>query len=183
MVQYATASDLANFLQIDPASINTITANLVLTLASGEFSRAADAWWVPQTTTYKRVGTYATQLVLPFDPVTAVSAVRINGVTVTGYTLIVNTLYRPAGFGLGVPNINPPDSLEVDLTYGYASVADDVKGAVLDMGAQVYMSPDSGVVSEQIDDYAVRRRAESGEIQLTPKAQKLADSYRVPAVA
>lgn len=178
MVQYATPSELASYLQQD---LDASTANLVLTLASGQFSEAADTWWAPQTVTYKQIGTYATKLVLPFDPVIAVSAVRINAVAVTGYTLIGNTLYRSAGFG--TPHADPPDKLEVDLTYGYAAATDDVKAAVLDTAASAYASPDSGVVSEQIDDYAVRRRAESGGVQLTSYARDLANSYRVPAVA
>lgn len=178
MVQYATPSELASYLQQD---LDASTANLVLTLASWQFSQAADTWWSPQTVTYKQVGTYATELVLPFDPVTAVSAVRINSVVVTGYTLIKNTLYRSAGFG--TPRNNPPDLLEVDLTHGFTAATDDVKAAVLDTAASAYASPDSGVISEQIDDYAVRRRAESGGVQLTPYAQTLARSYRVPAVA
>lgn len=178
MVQYVTAAELASYLQQD---LDTSTANLVLTLASGQFSRVAATWWAPQTVTYSQAGTNATRLVLPFDPVTAVSAVRINGVAVTGFTLIGNTLYRSGGFGS--PSGNPPDLLEVDLTHGYPTATDDVKAGVLDTAAQAYMSPDSGVVSEQIDDYAVRRRAEGGGIRLTPYAQGLATSYRVPPVA
>lgn len=176
-VLYATPADLASYLQQD---VDTASATLVLQLASGRFSADAEAWWTPQTTTYVQAGTCATKLVLPFDPVTAVSAVRINGVVVTGYTLILNVLYRPAGFG--TPNANPPDRLEVDLTWGYAAVTDDVKGAVLDTAAQAYQVPVGTVVSESIDDYAVRY-ATTGGLKLTAAAAELAASYRVPAVA
>ena len=178
MVQYATAVELASYLQQD---LDTSTANLVLTLASEQFSRAADAWWAPQTVTYTRVGTWRTVLVLPFHPVTAVSAVRLNTVAITGHTLIESTLYRSAGFG--TPHANPPDKLEVDLTHGYTEATDDVKAAVLDMAAQAYVTPVSAVSSESIDDYAVRYSAGNGGVQLTPFAADLATSYRVPAVA
>lgn len=178
MVQYVTGTELASYLQQD---LDNSTATLVLTLASTQFSRAADMWWEPQTVTYQQVGTCARKLVLPFDPVSDVSEVRINGIAVSGWTLIGNALYRSAGFGSSVTE--PPDLLEVDLTHGLASATDDVKAAVLETAAQAYASPETGVVSEQIDDYAVRRRAEAGGVQLTPYARDLARSYRVPAVA
>lgn len=178
MVMYATAAELASYLQQD---LDTSTATLVLTLASGRFSTAARTWWAPQAVTYQQVGTYATRLVLPFDPVTAVSAVRINGVAVTGFTLIGNTLYRSAGFG--TPRADPPDRLEVDLTHGYTAATDDVKAAVLDTAAQAYQIPVGAVVGESIDDYAVRYATTGGGLQLTSSAADLATSYRVPAVA
>lgn len=173
MAQYATPSELASYLQQD---LDASTANLVLTLASGQFSQAADTWWSAQAVTYTRVGTLATRITLPFHPVTAVSAVRLNTVVITGYTLIKNALYRSSGFG--TPYADPPDKLEVDLTHGYTTVPDDVKAAVLDMAAQAYATPVSAVSSESIDDYAVRYSAGAGGVQLTPFAANLAEMYR-----
>lgn len=173
MAQYATPSELASYLQQD---LDASTANLVLTLASGQFSARADTWWAATTATYTRVGTPSTTIDLPFRPVTAVSQVTINGVVITGYTLIKNTLYRAAGFG--TPWASPPDVVVVSLTHGYTTVPDDVKAAVLDMAAQAYAAPVAAVTSESIDDYSVRYSAEGGGVKLTPFAERLAEDYR-----
>lgn len=173
MALYATPEELASYLQQD---VDTATATLVLTVASAQFSRAADTQFAATTATYTTLGMPFRYLVLPFRPVIAVQAVRINGATVTGYTLIRSTLYRPAGFG--TPLNDPPDVVEVDLTHGYTSVTDDVKAAVLDTAAQAYSIPVAAVIGENIDDYAVRYANASGGVQLTPFARDLAALYR-----
>lgn len=175
---YATPTELAGLLQKD---LDTYSATQVLTLASGVFSQAADVWWSPQSVTYTRVGTRLTALPLPFLPVTAVSAVRINGVAVTDFTLIDGVLYRANGFGISWAI--PPDKLEIDLTHGYTSVPDDVKAAVLETAAQAYDIPVSAVVAESIDDFAIRYATTGGGLQLTKSAADLAASYRGALVA
>lgn len=150
MVQYATPSELASYLQQD---VDTASALLALTTASAEFSSAADTWFASQSTTYVTTGTRATGIWLPFNPVIAVSAVRINTVVVTGHTLIGQRLYRTAGFG--TYSQSTPDLLEIDLTYGFTTVPDDVKLAVLEMASVAYDNP-TGDMSESIDDYTVR---------------------------
>ena len=173
MVQYATASELAGYLQQD---VDTYTANQALTLASSQFSQAACTWFAATSATYTTLGTPSVSIRLPFQPVTAVSAVRINGSTVTGYTLIKDTLYRASGFGTSCAI--PPDKVEIDLTYGYTSVPDDVKAAVIETAAAAYSVPVSAVTSEAIDDYQVRYSAAGGGVQLTASALKLAEQYR-----
>lgn len=178
MAPYATPSELASYMQQD---LDASTATLVLTLASAEFSRIADTQFTSTAVTYTTTGTRATNVVLPYRPVIAVSAVRISTVVVTGYTLIRNKLYRAAGFGASCTV--PPDLLEVDLTHGYTSVPDDVKGAVLETAAQAYIIPVAAMVSESIDDYAARYVASGGGMQLTPSARELAEGYRGVFVA
>ena len=173
MVQYATATELAGYLQED---LDTYTANQALTLASGQFSQLAMTWFDPQTTTFVTTGTPCVSINLPFRPVTAISAVRINGVAVTGYTLVKNTVWRSAGFGTSC--VIPPDKVEVDLTHGYTSVPDDVKAAVIETAAAAYSVPVSAVVGESIDDYQVRYSAAGGGVQLTASARDLARTYR-----
>jgi len=150
MAQYATESELASYLQQD---LDTASATLALTLASGEFSAAAETWWTPTSTTYKATAYGNCEVDLPYKPVSAVSAVRINGNVITGWVLRGDTLYRAAGFGYRYGW--PPDALEVDLTHGYATAPDDVKLATLEIASGLYDNP-SGVVSEAIDDYTVR---------------------------
>lgn len=146
---YATPTELAGRLEKD---LDTYTATQALTLASGEFSTVADTWWASTTTTWSTTVAGATEVRLPFNHVTAVSAVRVNGVAVTGWSLVAGVLYRTAGFG--ARNAYPPALLEVDLTHGYTSASDDVKRAVLDMAAADYDNP-TRVMSERIDDYQV----------------------------
>lgn len=173
MVQYATAVELAGYLGQD---VDTYTANQALTLASGQFSQAADTWFTPTSTTYVTTGTAGTSIRLPFRPVTTVSEVRIGGAVVTGWTLIKNVLWRPAGFGT-VWSI-PPDEVAIDLTHGYAEAGDDVKAAVLETAATGYSTPVSAVAAESIDDYQVRYVNAAGGIQLTAAALRLAEQYR-----
>lgn len=183
---YATASELAGYMKKD---LDTYTAELALTVTSAEFSRVADTWWAQQTTTYKTPGVGQRAIVLPYNPVVSVSAVRIDAVAVTDYKLVRQTVYRQAGFGLWYAAFGatgawfgpPPADVQIDLTYGYAAPTDDVKGAVLEAAAAVYGSPDSTVTAESVDDYTVRY-LQLGR-KLTPGAQALAELLRGPLVA
>lgn len=174
MPQYATAEELASYLQVP--SVDTITANLVLTVASGQFSQSACTWFEPTAVTYTTTGTVGSSIRLPFRPVTAVSAVRINGVAVTGWTLVKNSLWRAAGFGTSCKV--PPDEVEIDLIHGLTDPTDDVKGAVLETAATAYTAPIGAVLGEKIDDYEIRVSASAGGVELTSAAQKLAQQYR-----
>jgi hypothetical protein len=160
VVQYATASDLASYLQQD---VDTATADLVLQMASDRFSLAAATWFTPMSVTYTTTGTVAPSIRLPFRPVRSVSAVRVNGVAVTGWTLVKNTLWRPAGFGTACRI--PPDEVEIDLSHGE------------DAGA-AYAIPVAAVAGESIDDYQVRYSAAGGGMQLTRSAMELAAQLR-----
>jgi hypothetical protein len=177
-IQYATPSDLASYLKQD---IDTSTATLALQVASQLFVDAAHTRWESNSTTYSQPGTNAYQIVLPNIPVIAVSAVRIAGVTVTDYTVIAGSVYRRLAFGNWWRF--PPDLVEVDYTYGYTSVPDDVKGAVLETAGAAYMSPDITVASEQIDDYVVKSALRTGGFQLSEAAAALAAYYAGVLVA
>lgn len=182
---YATPVELAGYMKQD---LDTYTATLALTVVSAEFSRTADTWWEQRTSTYEVAGVGQRAIPLPFRPVASVQAVRIDGVAVTDYKLVKRTLHRQSGFGAwyGVLGATPwygpdPAVVQVDLTYGYAAVSDDVKGAVLECAAAVYETPDSTVTAEGIDDYTVRYM-QMGR-KLTPGALALAETYRGPLVA
>jgi hypothetical protein len=150
MAMYATPTELAGFLQQD---LDTYTATQALTLASTEFAREADAAFSATTVTWGTDVDGCLLLEPPFRPITAVSQVRVNGAVVTGWSLRNNRLYRTSGFGWYYSV--QPDYVEVDLTYGYTSVPDDVKLAVLEIAAGRYSNP-TGVASESIDDYRVQ---------------------------
>ena len=177
-VSYATVSELASYLKQD---VDTSTATLNLQTASQMFSTRANTMFNATTVTYQTQGLGYRQLYLPFRPVTAVAQVRIvnqfsGTLVITDYSRIKTVLYRLIGFG--VPGMFPPDMVEVDLTYGYATVPDDVKGAVLESAAIAYDNPDPAVSSEQIDDYVIKSAPLSGGVMLSPAAATLADLYR-----
>lgn len=178
-VMYCSADELASFLQQD---VDTATATLVIQVTSQLFTSRANTAFLPVTTTYQTQALGYRQLFLPYRPVTAVSSVRIvsatagTTTTITDYSRIKTVLYRLIGFG--VPGVFPPDMAEVDLTYGFATCPDDVKGAVLESSAAAYSSPDITVKSESIDDYSVSTAPNSGGVMLSPAAEKLADLYR-----
>jgi hypothetical protein len=176
MVQYATASELASYLQED---VDTATATLLLTTASGLFDGEAGTTFASTTLTWSTTDANGcTQLDPPYRPVTAVSAVRVNGVAIAGWVLRCNLLYRSSGFGLYRGWGWPPDQVDVDLTYGHSTVPDDVKAAVLESAATGYTRPVGAVLSEKIDDYAVQYTPTGGGVQLTPSAQAVAAGYR-----
>lgn len=151
MALYATASELASYLQQD---LDTATATLALQGASAQFARAADTAFVSTAVTWTVEGGPGTEIQLPYRPVISVAQVRLNGNVITGWTLRNGALYRLAGFGTWYAF--PADELQVDLTYGYTTVPDDVKLAVLELAGGLYQRPDSGVQSETIDDYTIR---------------------------
>ena len=177
-VLYASASDLASFLQQD---VDTATATLGLQIASSLFSLRADTMFLPTTVTYRTEAMGYRQQKLPFRPVISIQQVRIinqfsGTLIITDYEQIKTVLYRLIGFG--VPGMFPPDALEVDLTHGYAAVPDDVKGAVLETAASAYISPDTTTTGETIDDYSVHFSSLNGGMMLSPSAAMLADLYR-----
>lgn len=179
MVQYATATELAGLLKQD---VDTYSAEQVLRLASALFSRHARTWWAATAETYKTAGTAATRIELPYRPVTAVTALRVNGIVQTvDYTLRRHYVYRDGGFG--DPWAWPPDEVQIDYTHGYTTVPDDVKGAVLETAAQAYEIPVGALISETIDDWAVRYATTGGGLQLTKSAADLAAGYRGVLIA
>lgn len=183
MPQYATASELASYLQQD---VDTSTANLLLTMASSEFDNAADTTFVATTVTHIEVGHGSRIITPPFKPVIAVTAIRIDGVAFTDFTTIKSRIgywriCRASGFGwwVGLSTWNgfPPQSIEVDLTYGYTAATDLVKAAVLETAGQAYQQPTGVIIGETIDDYRVQYGKRTGGMQLTPYAKEIAQSF------
>lgn len=94
---------------------------------------------------------------LPGQPVTAVSAVSVDGVAVTDYRLVSGALTRPCGFREG-------SAVEVTYTHGLPTVPADIVDLVCRMAAQALVkfreSPTESlaskpVVQERIGDYSV----------------------------
>jgi hypothetical protein len=94
------------------------------------------------------------RLHLPGKPVTAVSAVSIDGVAVSDWKLLSGALARSCGF---------PDGSEVEVTYthGLAEVPADIVDLVCRLAGQELLALRNGEVaarptkSERIGDYAI----------------------------
>jgi hypothetical protein len=174
-VAYPTPSDLASFLHED---VDTATATLVLAKATALFEqRSKSHWGGTLSTTYSKARSGEPEIVLPFAPLVTVSQVRINGtvITSTAYTVIEQSVYRRIGWGRW--SAFPPDLVEIDYSYGYATVSDDVAAAVLESAGAAYSSPDITVMSEAIDDYSVKSAPRTGGMTLSDSAAALADWY------
>lgn len=172
----ATAADLALYMH---QTLDTPTANLVLDLASAIFEREADTKFASTSATYTLEGCGQDMIMLPKRPVVSVTSVTVDGSPITDYTRVNATLYRVGGFG--VPNPYPV-SVVVTYNYGYTSVPDDVRGAVLEMAAVAYGNPNVAT-REQIDDYMIQYSSGSGGIGVTDNAMRIAGYYRVGAIA
>lgn len=172
MSQLATPSELASYLQQD---LDASTANLALTTASGLFELEANTKFASTAATWTVEGCGQAVLAIPHHPLIAVVQVRVDSTVISSsdYALVGQNLYRLTGWG---GRLWRPQKVEVDLTYGYTSVPDDVKLAVLDLAAEEYRNP-SNAVSEQIDDYMVRYEAGT-QILTGPNWRDIAARYR-----
>jgi hypothetical protein len=181
----ATASDLASYLKQD---VDTSTANLALATASALFEKAANTKFSPTTATYQVEGRGQPVISIPREPLISIQQVRIAGSVLasTEYTVVMQNLYRVIGWGrvwgstlATAPYVGfPPELVEVDYTYGYTTVPDDVKGAVLETAGAMYTGPDITTAAEQIDDYRTEMSRLAGGVQLSPAAKGLAELYR-----
>lgn len=185
MSQLATPAELASYLQKD---LDTSSATLALTIASGLFETAAATKFGATASTYQVEGRGQPVISIPREPLISVQQVRVAGAILlaSDYTLVMNNLYRVVGWGrvwgstsATAPYVGfPPDLVEVDYTYGYTTVPDDVKGAVLETAGAMYQNPDITVAKESIDDYSVESARAAGGVQLSPAAKVLAEKYR-----
>lgn len=113
-----------------------------------------DAAGVPisqQTGTLTVMGSRDPWLKLP-PPVTAVSAVTIDGEPVSDFKTFPHALYRAEGWQAD----SAPSVVAVSLTYGYAEVPADVVQLVCDLAAISSQGPkDPRVTSVRVDDAQV----------------------------
>ena len=195
--QFATLQDLADSLQISLGSLNSGTGTLLLELATAAVQEAARQRILQVVgDTCSILSTTDSWLDLPQIPVTAVTTVVLDGVTLTvdtDYKVFGNRLWRRYGWQnnmgwswgwdwnwrpsystSGSPYTGQEPSLSaITYTHGYAAGAQQLqlaRGATLSLAKGVYVNP-SGVQSESIDDYNVSytsSRALSAQMELAP---------------
>jgi hypothetical protein len=178
--QLATTTDLASFMQIDPASLNTATATLLIECATAAVQQAGGGQRIVQVAgdTCSILSTSESWLELPQIPVTSVASVVLDGVTLTvgtDYKVFGNRLWRVQGWqnNLGwtwgwdwqptwlwpvtTYPFPEPSLSAITYTHGYAAGAQELqlaRLATLSLARGVYINA-SGVSSEHIDDYSV----------------------------
>lgn len=99
-------------------------------------------------------GNWSSRLVLPQRPVVSVSALAVDGrtVTVTERNLVRDILWRSCG---GAGNWGGPHSkVEVTYTHGFATIPESVKGACLDAAIRLVSNP-GDATQESLEGYSV----------------------------
>lgn len=156
----ATAADLVALGLTVDASETTIVANY-LAVASAAIREAAGSPISQTESTVTVEGEADQRLRLPGSPVTAVSAVLLDGVAVTDWRLRTDRLWRFGGWA----GCDGPSEVTVTYTHGLPEVpADlvDLVGRLVAGALASYRAEDNGaslgtqvVTSERIGDYAV----------------------------
>jgi hypothetical protein len=156
--QLATPSDLASLVQAD---VDTASATLAIEVSTAVVQAVIGHRIVQVTdeaiTVYGGTDRF---LALPGAPVTAVASVTYNGSALTQGTASGTWRLAPDGIwrDLGWTECAwEPSPVAVVYSYGYAPGAQELqlgRGVALSIGRGLFVNP-SGVVREQIDDYAV----------------------------
>jgi hypothetical protein len=158
---------------------NTALVAVMLAAASAVVRAACQS---PVLETTSTVSLWATDddryLDLPGKPVMAVSAVAVDGTTVTDHKLVNGRLWRLCGWGW----CGEPTPVEVTLTHGFTVVPADVKALVVDLAIAGMDAATEGAhspnkIAERIDDYSVTWAAGADVVASAmelPKATKAA---------
>lgn len=156
--QLATPADLASLVQAD---VDTASATLAIEVATAVVQAVIGHRIVEVTDEAVTVYGGTDQLLrLPGAPVTSVTSVTYAGSalalgTASGtYRLAPGGIWRDLGW---TECAWEPSPVDVVYSYGYAPGAQELqlgRGAALSLGRGLFVNP-SGVVREQIDDYAV----------------------------
>jgi hypothetical protein len=190
--QLATPADLASLLQQD---LDSSTATLLIECATAVVQQVSGGQRIVQVVgdSCSVLSTTDSWLSLPQIPVTTVTSVVLDGVTLTAntdYKVFGDKLWRRFGWqnnmgwswgwdwnwrpsyaDNGTPYTGQEPSLSViTYTHGYAAGSQDLqlaRSAVLSLARSAYTNP-SGVSSESIDDYHVSYNAMAAAMETTP---------------
>ncbi len=180
--QLATPEELASLLQRD---LDASTANLLLNLATAKVQRAAGGQRIVDVTDTALLHVddwcWNPWLELVQFPVRSVSAVLLNGVAITDWSLRKQMLWRSLGWR---GNSTEPAEITVTSTHGYVAGSQYLelaRDATLALAKVGYGNPD-GVTSEAIDDYKVSYAEADARMQMTESMRMaIADAYGVSA--
>lgn len=171
--------DLAIPADLSDRGVDTADASLVSAMLAVASSVVRNATQSPILSTTSTVTLWATDsdhyLALPGQPVTAISAVTLDGtlLPVTDYKNVHGRLWRPSGWAGGCE----PLEVRVTLTHGFAVVPEHIKQLVCDLAILGMSTASAGahnpaVLTESIDDYSVT---------FSPAGALLASAMELPA--
>lgn len=152
---------LADSLDLATQGVDTSNASLVNTMLAVASSLVREAAGSPILATTATFTIWATQfshwlgMAERVRPVTAVTAVTVEGVATTGYRLIDGDLWLSDTWCIG-----DPAQVVVTGTVGLPEVPDHIKQLVVDLAVLGITTVGSGaldprVITESIDDYSV----------------------------
>jgi len=179
--QLASASDLASLLQKD---VDTASAVLALEVCTAVVQAAADGQRILRVTnTEVAYGGFGAVLRLKQQPIVSITSVTYNGTLLTQGTASGN--WKPGPLGpwrnLGwTEYCGAPPSATVVYVSGYDPAGSDPdkqalqlgRGAVLSLARGLFENP-SGVVREQLDDYAVAYAEAQAALDASPALKGL----------
>jgi hypothetical protein len=183
MAQFATAAELATYLRTTFDAAQTTAANQALTLASASIqadtNQRIEAVANETITFSVTPGTF--QIVLPELPVTAVSAVSINGVALLAADYVLATTtgilrrLHTRAWGTTYESI-----VSITYSHGYATIPDAIKRECLRRAAGLFENPEGGSVLETAGPYSWRT---TGQKEDGNESGTALDRYRVITVA
>lgn len=175
--QLVTAEELRVLLGL--TTIDTARANLVIAACTAVVQEAAEGQRLIAVAgdAHTMMGVTSCWLDLPQRPVTAVTAVTLDGTTQTLGTGLAANTYKWPGRGAKLwrndgwqTYWDVPSEAGVTYSHGYAAGDQNLelgRGACFGLSRGIYVNPD-GVTSEKIDDYAVAYERASAEMAASP---------------
>lgn len=186
-MSFASTTDLQNYLGL--SSINTTRAQLILDIATAEI-QSVTRQTISQVTNdaVKLKGNWRNKIVLPEQPVTAVTSVSVLGLTYvpgSDYSFDgIRSIYR--GAVRFTPDSGDPTFVDTELhwggpdltidvvyTHGFATIPADIKGICLAMAARAFRNP-VGAQSESVGQYSISY----GDVTMTRAEQRILIDWR-----
>lgn len=188
--QLATPQELASFLQLGTyASLSAekqATLTMLVELATSKVQRAAGGQRIIQATSTGAIidlpiGYDDEYVLLPQQPARSVSAVTLNGVTITDYVLSMGCLWRLMGW---LPSTYTPPKIITTYVHGLAPGDQGLqlaKSTTLELARGGWGNP-TGATSKAIDDYRVTyAEADARMVLPRPTADAIAAQYGTQA--
>lgn len=123
------------------------------------------------TATKSYTGVWDTAFVLPERPAGIVTAVTIDGDTVTDWTQVGQILHRESGWG------GPEVVVTVAYTFGWVTIPNTIKTVTLRVAARMFRNP-MGRVTEGGDGYTMTLDSTIGPRILTGDEQAALNRFR-----
>lgn len=158
--------NLADTSDLSARGVDDDLAEIMLPVASAIIRGAAASPILSTTSTVSGWVLEQTEwLDLPGRPVSAVSAVTLDGVAVTDFKLVDGRLWRRCGWDW----CGTPREVAVTMTHGLATVPPDIVQLVCDLAILGINTATAGaidprVITESIDDYSVTFSDAAGSV-------------------